>query len=166
MDLATIEQQTEFGAIRFAELHEAWAVAEMTATRLTSRELEAELANARRGPTVMRNVWNRFLHRVRAFEVLETSTGLPEALGSGAGGSDARRRREAARTERTLAAVTKRPGISIPELAEEIGATRKQLHQLLPKLEREGMVEETRSGGWRPGPAGRRFESAGPGQED
>ena len=54
-----------------------------------------------------------------------------------------------ARTEQTLALVTARPGITIPELAEAMGIQQNYLYRVLPNLASEGKV--VKSGrGWHP----------------
>jgi len=46
------------------------------------------------------------------------------------------------RSEQALALIARRPGVTVPELAEELGIGPTYLYKLLPALEREGRVRK------------------------
>jgi hypothetical protein len=97
--------------------------------------------------------------------------GVPASGGSGAGAAPARRGRGGARrqgagsasasgrrgrprgsgtrSKQALELVRSRPGISIPEMAEEMGIQQNYLYRVLPALQKDGLVRKE-GRGWHP----------------
>jgi hypothetical protein len=79
----------------------------------------------------------------------------PRARGRRAGGGGAprgRRRGGATRANQALELVRSRPGITIPELAAEMGIKQNYLYRVLPGLAAEGSVRK-QGRGWHPAQA-------------
>ena len=71
---------------------------------------------------------------------------------SGAGGGTGRRGRprgSGTRSKQALELVRARPGISIPEMAEEMGIQQNYLYRVLPALQKDGLVRKD-GRGWHP----------------
>jgi hypothetical protein len=60
-----------------------------------------------------------------------------------------RRKGSGARSTQALSLVKKQPGITIPELAEEMGIKQNYLYRVLPALEQEGKISK-QGRGWHP----------------
>jgi CRP-like cAMP-binding protein len=72
--------------------------------------------------------------------------------GSGNGGGTGRRGRprgSGTRSKQALELVRTRPGISIPEMAEEMGIQQNYLYRVLPGLQKDGLVRKE-GRGWHP----------------
>jgi hypothetical protein len=72
--------------------------------------------------------------------------------GAGAGGGTGRRGRprgSGTRSKQALELVRARPGISIPEMAEEMGIQQNYLYRVLPGLQKDGLVRKE-GRGWHP----------------
>jgi hypothetical protein len=65
------------------------------------------------------------------------------------GGGRGRPRGSGTRGKEALELVTSRPGISIPELAEEMGIAQNYLYRVLPGLQKDGLVRKE-GRGWHP----------------
>jgi len=71
---------------------------------------------------------------------------------SGGGGGSGRRGRprgSGTRSKQALELVRARPGISIPEMAQEMGIQQNYLYRVLPALQKDGMVRKD-GRGWHP----------------
>jgi len=71
---------------------------------------------------------------------------------SGAGSGTGRRGRprgSGTRSKQALELVRTRPGISIPEMAEEMGIQQNYLYRVLPALQKDGLVRKE-GRGWHP----------------
>jgi len=75
-------------------------------------------------------------------------TGRRRARGEGDGGRG-RPRGTGTRGRQALELVQARPGITIPEMAEEMGIQQNYLYRVLPTLAQDGLVEK-RGRGWHP----------------
>ena len=62
-----------------------------------------------------------------------------------------RARRTGTRSAQTLALVQAKPGITIPEMAKEMGITPNYLYRVLPDLAKDGKVKKSGKG-WEPAP--------------
>ena len=72
------------------------------------------------------------------------------AASSGGGtGRRGRPRGSGTRSKQALELVRKRPGISIPEIAESIGIQQNYLYRVLPALQKDGLVRKE-GRGWHP----------------
>jgi hypothetical protein len=72
------------------------------------------------------------------------------AAGAGAGtGRRGRPRGSGTRSKQALELVRARPGISIPEMAEEMGIQQNYLYRVLPGLQKDGLVRKE-GRGWHP----------------
>jgi hypothetical protein len=70
--------------------------------------------------------------------------------GSGSGtGRRGRPRGSGTRSKQALELVRTRPGISIPEMAEEMGIQQNYLYRVLPALQKDGLVRKD-GRGWHP----------------
>jgi CRP-like cAMP-binding protein len=69
--------------------------------------------------------------------------------GSSAGGRRGRPRGSGTRSKQALELVRSRPGISIPEMAEEMGIQQNYLYRVLPGLQKDGLVRKE-GRGWHP----------------
>jgi transposase-like protein len=74
-----------------------------------------------------------------------------ESRGGGSGGDGGGRRRTsgATRASQALELVRARPGITIPEIAQEMGIQQNYLYRVLPSLEADGQVRKE-GRGWHP----------------
>jgi DNA-binding IclR family transcriptional regulator len=61
----------------------------------------------------------------------------------------ARPRGSGTRSKQALELVRSRPGISIPEIAKEIGIQQNYLYRVLPALQKDGLVRKE-GRGWHP----------------
>jgi hypothetical protein len=91
------------------------------------------------------------------------SAAAPARRGRGAGGSGRRQsagsadgsgrrgrpRGSGTRSKQALELVRSRPGISIPEMAEEMGIQQNYLYRVLPGLQKDGLVRKE-GRGWHP----------------
>src|SRR3954452_9311071 len=71
---------------------------------------------------------------------------------SGGGGGSGRRGRprgSGTRSKQALELVRARPGISIPEMAQEMGIQQNYLYRVLPSLQKDGLVRKD-GRGWHP----------------
>ena len=77
----------------------------------------------------------------------------PADGGGGAGGSGTGRRGRprgsGTRSKQALELVRSRPGISIPEMAQEMGIQQNYLYRVLPALQKDGLVRKE-GRGWHP----------------
>ena len=75
------------------------------------------------------------------------------AAGGGGGGSGTGRRGRprgsGTRSKQALELVRARPGISIPEMAQEMGIQQNYLYRVLPALQKDGLVRKD-GRGWHP----------------
>jgi hypothetical protein len=74
------------------------------------------------------------------------------ARSGGSGGGTGRRGRprgSGTRSKQALELVRTRPGISIPEMAEEMGIQQNYLYRVLPALQKDGLVRKD-GRGWHP----------------
>ena len=72
--------------------------------------------------------------------------------GSGSGGGDGRRGRprgSGTRGRQALDAVRAKPGITIPEIAEQMGIQQNYLYRVLPGLQKDGLIRKE-GRGWHP----------------
>jgi hypothetical protein len=69
--------------------------------------------------------------------------------GGGASGRRGRPRGSGTRSKQALELVRSRPGISIPEMAEEMGIQQNYLYRVLPGLQKDGLVRKE-GRGWHP----------------
>src|SRR5215210_6381839 len=69
--------------------------------------------------------------------------------GGGGGGRRGRPRGSGTRSKQALELVRSRPGISIPEMAEEMGIQQNYLYRVLPALQKDGLVRKE-GRGWHP----------------
>src|SRR4051794_20282382 len=72
--------------------------------------------------------------------------------GRGSGGGTGRRGRprgSGTRSKQALELVRARPGISIPEMAQEMGIQQNYLYRVLPSLQKDGLVRKD-GRGWHP----------------
>jgi hypothetical protein len=69
--------------------------------------------------------------------------------GGGAGGRRGRPRGTGSRANQTLELVRANPGITIPQLAENMGIKQNYLYRVLPGLEQDGLVRKE-GRGWHP----------------
>jgi hypothetical protein len=72
--------------------------------------------------------------------------------GGGGGGGTGRRGRprgSGTRSKQALELVRSRPGISIPEMAQEMGIQQNYLYRVLPALQKDGLVRKD-GRGWHP----------------
>jgi len=77
-------------------------------------------------------------------------TGARAAAGSGdGGGRRGRPRGSGTRSKQALELVRARPGISIPEMAQEMGIQQNYLYRVLPALQKDGLVRKD-GRGWHP----------------
>src|SRR3954466_5263387 len=79
-------------------------------------------------------------------------TRAASGAGSGGGGGPGRRGRprgSGTRSKQALELVRARPGISIPEMAQEMGIQQNYLYRVLPALQKDGMVRKD-GRGWHP----------------
>ena len=67
----------------------------------------------------------------------------------GGGGRRGRPRGSGTRSKQALELVRSRPGISIPEMAEEMGIQQNYLYRVLPGLQKDGLVRKE-GRGWHP----------------
>jgi hypothetical protein len=78
------------------------------------------------------------------------STGGASRRGaSGGSGRRGRPRGSGTRSKQALELVRSRPGISIPEMAEEMGIQQNYLYRVLPALQKDGLVRKE-GRGWHP----------------
>ncbi|HEX2103906.1 MAG TPA: hypothetical protein VHF51_09660 [Solirubrobacteraceae bacterium] len=75
--------------------------------------------------------------------------GRRQSSGAGAGGRRGRPRGSGTRSKQALELVRSRPGISIPEMAEEMGIQQNYLYRVLPGLQKDGLVRKE-GRGWHP----------------
>ncbi|MEI6792401.1 MAG: hypothetical protein WCK97_04110 [Actinomycetes bacterium] len=81
-----------------------------------------------------------------------TATKPARRSGSGAGKGSGRRGRpkgSGVRDKQALELVTASPGVTIPEIAQEMGIKQNYLYRVLPSLEKEGLVRK-KGRGWYP----------------
>jgi CRP-like cAMP-binding protein len=78
-----------------------------------------------------------------------TSTRRPAPGGSPSNGRRGRPRGSGTRGKQALELVRSRPGITIPEMAEEMGIQQNYLYRVLPGLQKDGMVRKE-GRGWHP----------------
>jgi hypothetical protein len=74
------------------------------------------------------------------------------SAGGGAGSGSGRRGRprgSGTRSKQALELVRSRPGISIPEMAQEMGIQQNYLYRVLPALQKDGLVRKD-GRGWHP----------------
>ena len=71
------------------------------------------------------------------------------ASGAGASGRRGRPRGSGTRSKQALELVRARPGISIPEMAQEMGIQQNYLYRVLPALQKDGLVRKD-GRGWHP----------------
>src|SRR3954451_13085664 len=77
-------------------------------------------------------------------------TRAASAAGSGSGtGRRGRPRGSGTRSKQALELVRARPGISIPEMAQEMGIQQNYLYRVLPSLQKDGLVRKE-GRGWHP----------------
>jgi hypothetical protein len=69
--------------------------------------------------------------------------------GGGGGGRRGRPRGSGTRSKQALELVRTRPGISIPEMAQEMGIQQNYLYRVLPALQKDGLVRKE-GRGWHP----------------
>jgi hypothetical protein len=69
--------------------------------------------------------------------------------GGDGGGRRGRPRGSGTRSKQALELVRSRPGISIPEMAEEMGIQQNYLYRVLPGLQKDGLVRKD-GRGWHP----------------
>src|SRR5215211_2259260 len=69
--------------------------------------------------------------------------------GGGASGRRGRPRGSGTRSKQALELVRSKPGISIPEMAEEMGIQQNYLYRVLPALQKDGLVRKE-GRGWHP----------------
>ena len=69
--------------------------------------------------------------------------------GGGGGGKRGRPRGTGSRANQTLELVRGNPGITIPQLAEQMGIKQNYLYRVLPGLEQDGLVRKE-GRGWHP----------------
>jgi hypothetical protein len=69
--------------------------------------------------------------------------------GGAGGGRRGRPRGSGTRSKQALELVRSRPGISIPEMAEEMGIQQNYLYRVLPGLQKDGLVRKD-GRGWHP----------------
>jgi hypothetical protein len=77
------------------------------------------------------------------------SAGRSSSGGGGANGRRGRPRGSGTRGKQALELVRAKPGISIPEMAEEMGIQQNYLYRVLPGLQKEGLVRKE-GRGWHP----------------
>jgi hypothetical protein len=110
-------------------------------------------APRRRGPGRRRRSVNRASKAAPAATPADTSAATPvKATRKKPGrlkGRVGRRKGSGTRAAQALAAVQGKPGITIPELATEMGIQTTYLYRVLPGLEQEGKVEK-KGRGWFP----------------
>jgi|SRR3954451_6706328 len=80
--------------------------------------------------------------------------GTRAASGAGSGGGSGTGRRgrprgSGTRSKQALELVRARPGISIPEMAQEMGIQQNYLYRVLPSLQKDGLVRKD-GRGWHP----------------
>src|SRR3954462_15625823 len=80
--------------------------------------------------------------------------GTRAASGAGSGGGSGTGRRgrprgSGTRSKQALELVRARPGISIPEMAQEMGIQQNYLYRVLPSLQKDGLVRKD-ARGWHP----------------
>ena len=78
--------------------------------------------------------------------------GAGARAGGGSGGGSGRRGRprgSGTRSKQALELVRARPGISIPEMAQEMGIQQNYLYRVLPGLQKDGLVRKE-GRGWHP----------------
>jgi hypothetical protein len=78
--------------------------------------------------------------------------GTRAASGGGSGSGTGRRGRprgSGTRSKQALELVRARPGISIPEMAQEMGIQQNYLYRVLPALQKDGLVRKD-GRGWHP----------------
>src|SRR3954463_8848328 len=78
--------------------------------------------------------------------------GTRAASGGGSGSGTGRRGRprgSGTRSKQALELVRARPGISIPEMAQEMGIQQNYLYRVLPSLQKDGLVRKD-GRGWHP----------------
>jgi hypothetical protein len=78
-----------------------------------------------------------------------SGAGPGAGAGAGAGGRRGRPRGSGTRSKQALELVRSRPGISIPEMAEEMGIQQNYLYRVLPGLQKDGLVRKE-GRGWHP----------------
>src|SRR4051794_13976949 len=78
-----------------------------------------------------------------------TGTGSGSGSGSGSTGRRGRPKGSGTRGKQALELVRGTPGITIPELAEQMGIQQNYLYRVLPALQKEGMVRKE-GRGWHP----------------
>jgi hypothetical protein len=84
--------------------------------------------------------------RERAGSGADGRRGASRAAASGRRG---RPRGSGTRSKQALELVRSRPGISIPEMAEEMGIQQNYLYRVLPGLQKDGLVRKE-GRGWHP----------------
>jgi hypothetical protein len=122
------------------------------------REIDARLKELR--PLV--DEFHRLEAAAAALEGLPASAGNSRAAATAAPARRARRKSTTARTGRrgrprgsgtrskqALELVRSRPGITIPEIAKEIGIQQNYLYRVLPALQKDGLVRKE-GRGWHP----------------
>src|ERR687884_273949 len=91
---------------------------------------------------------------VDEFHRLEAAAGARRGRGArpgggGGGGRRGRPRGSGTRAKQALDLVRERPGISIPEIAQEMGIQQNYLYRVLPALQKDGLVRKE-GRGWHP----------------
>lgn len=76
----------------------------------------------------------------------EATGGRPRARRARRSGSQPARRRGGARAQQALEIVGRRPGITVAELASELGIGTTYLYRVMPALERDGKVAKRGTG--------------------
>jgi hypothetical protein len=77
------------------------------------------------------------------------ATGRRRATRSGGNGRRGRPRGTGTRAKEALELVRSRPGISIPEMAQDMGIKQNYLYRVLPGLQKDGLVRKE-GRGWHP----------------
>jgi CRP-like cAMP-binding protein len=120
------------------------------------REMQERLKELR--PLV--DEFHRLEAAVAALDGVDTTSSPAPARrrssGSGSGGSSAggngrrgRPRRAGTRGKQALDAVRSNPGITIPEIAEQMGIQQNYLYRVLPGLQKDGLIRKE-GRGWHP----------------
>jgi CRP-like cAMP-binding protein len=120
------------------------------------REMQERLKELR--PLV--DEFHRLEAAVAALDGVDTTSGPAPARrrsgGSGSGGSSAggngrrgRPRGSGTRGKQALDAVRAKPGITIPEIAEQMGIQQNYLYRVLPGLQKDGLIRKE-GRGWHP----------------
>jgi hypothetical protein len=119
------------------------------------REIRARLDELK--PLV--DEYHRLDAALRALEGVGTATAAPArgrrraapsgSANGGGGGRRGRPRGSGTRGKQALELVRSRPGITIPELAQEMGIQQNYLYRVLPGLQKDGLVRKE-GRGWHP----------------